>query len=135
MECKEIDVRRDGEDSGGLRIKSAFLTQTQNTEKLILDTSPDTKAESFRGLVELLSSFLFLQFSLEGVLGAVAGLGEIAVGSVLQGVGVAVPKLALHGVVAALAAFVRLLRTLSAVGIIEKMIAFAFQHGRPFGVR
>jgi hypothetical protein len=34
-----------------------------------------------------------------------------------------------------LAAFVRLLRTLSAVGIIEKMIAFAFRHGRPFGVR
>jgi len=40
MECKEIDVRRDGEDSGGLRIKSAFLTQTQNTEKLILDAQP-----------------------------------------------------------------------------------------------
>jgi hypothetical protein len=34
-----------------------------------------------------------------------------------------------------LAAFVRLLRTLSAVGIIEKMIALAFRHGRPFRVR
>jgi|SRR5208282_252865 hypothetical protein len=129
MECKEIDVRRDGEDSGGLRIKSAFLTQTQNTEKLILDTSPDTKAESFRGLVELLSSFLFLQFSLEGVLGAVAGLGEIAVRTVLQGVGITVAELVFHGVVATLVAFVRLLRTLSAVGVIEKMIAGAFRHG------
>jgi hypothetical protein len=34
-----------------------------------------------------------------------------------------------------LAAFVGLLRSLSAVGIIEKMIAFALRHGRPFGVR
>lgn len=67
------------------------------------------------------------------VLWAVAGLGEIAVGAVLHGVGITMPELALHGVVAALAAFVRLLRTLSAVGIIEKMIAFAFRHGRPFG--
>jgi hypothetical protein len=69
------------------------------------------------------------------VLGAVAGLREIAVGSVLHRVGVAVTKLVFHGVVAALAAFVGLLRSLSAVGIIEKMIAFAFWHGRPSGVR
>jgi len=67
------------------------------------------------------------------VLGAVAGLREIAVGAVLDGVWVTVPELALHGVVAALGSLVRLLRTLSAVGIIEKMIAFALRHGRPFG--
>jgi len=48
-----------------------------------------------------------------------AGLREIAIGAVLHGVRVTVPKLVFHGVVAALAAFVRLLRTLSAVGIIE----------------
>jgi len=62
----------------------------------------------------------------------VAGLGEIAVGAVLHGVGVTVTKLVFHGVVAFLRAFVRFLRTLSAVGVIEKMIAGAFRHGRPF---
>jgi hypothetical protein len=69
------------------------------------------------------------------VLGAVAGLGEIAIGAVLQRVGVTVPELVFHGVVAALAAFVGLLRTLPAVGIIMKMVAGTFRHGRPFEVR
>jgi len=80
----------------------------------------------------VLDGFLFLQFTLEGVFGAVAGLGKIAVGALLHRVGVTVPELALHGVVPALVAFVRLLGTLAAVGIIEKMIARAFWHSRPF---
>jgi hypothetical protein len=75
------------------------------------------------------------QFSFERVLGAVAGLREIAIGAVLDGVGVTVSELALHGVVAGLGAFIRLLRTLAAVGIIEKMVAGTFWHGRPFKVR
>jgi hypothetical protein len=73
-----------------------------------------------------------LQLSLEGVFGAVAGLGEIAVGAVLHGIGVAVTELVFHGVVSALTAFVRLLRTFSAVGVVEKMIAGAFRHYGPF---
>jgi len=80
----------------------------------------------------VLDGFLFLQFTLEGVFGAVAGLGKIAVSAVLQRVRVTVPELALHGVVTALVAFVRLLGTLATVGIIEKMIARAFCHSRPF---
>src|SRR6266403_2805571 len=63
----------------------------------------------------------FLQLSLEGVLGAVARLGEIAIGTVLHGVGVTVPKLIFHGVVAGLGAFVRLEGTLPTVGVIVKM--------------
>src|SRR5208282_2252196 len=76
----------------------------------------------------------FLQLSLEGVLRAVAGLGEIAIGAVLHGVGVAVAELVLHGVVAGLAAFVRLLGTFPTVGIILEMVADAFRHGGPFNV-
>jgi len=77
----------------------------------------------------------FLQLSLGRVLGAVAGLREIAIGSVLDGVGIAMPKLVFHGVVAALRAFVGFLGTLAAVGIIVKMVAGTFRHGRPFEVR
>jgi hypothetical protein len=77
----------------------------------------------------------FLELSLEGVLGAVAGLREIAIGTVLHGVGVAVAELVGHGVVAALGSLVRLLRTLSAVGIVEKVIAGTFRHGKPFEAR
>ena len=77
----------------------------------------------------------FFQLSLEGVLGAVAGLREIAIGAVHQGVGVAVRKLVLHGVVAGLGAFVGLEGTLPAVGIIVKMVAGTFRHGRPLEVR
>jgi len=80
----------------------------------------------------MLASFLVLQLTFEGVFGAVAGLWEIAVRSVLHGVGVTVAKLALHGVVSTLAALVRLLGAFSAVRIIEKMIAGAFRHVRPF---
>src|SRR6266849_4823079 len=69
-----------------------------------------------------------LQLSLEGVLGAVAGLGEIAVGPVLHGVGVTVAKLIFHGVVAGLGAFVRLHGAFPTVGIIVKMIADTFRH-------
>ena len=64
-----------------------------------------------------------------------AGLGEIAVGTVLHGVGVTVAKLIFHGVVAGLGAFVRLEGTLPPVGIIVKMIADTFRHCRPFEVR
>jgi len=32
-------------------------------------------------------------------------------------------------------ALVRLLRTLSAVGIVQKMVAGTFQHGKPFEAR
>jgi hypothetical protein len=74
----------------------------------------------------------FLQLSFERVLGAVAGLRKIAIGAVHQGVGVTVPELVSHGVVAGLGAVVGLLGTLPAVGIVEKMIAGAFRHGRPF---
>jgi hypothetical protein len=82
--------------------------------------------------VEALATFL--QLSLERVLGAVAGFREIGIGTVHQGVGVTVRKLVFHGVITALAAFVWFLRTLPAVGIIEKMIAGAFRHGKPFEV-
>jgi len=68
------------------------------------------------------------------VLGAVAGLREIAIGTVLQGVGVTVPKLVSHGIVAGLGGVVGLLGTLPAVGIIVKMVAGTFWHGRPFDV-
>jgi hypothetical protein len=74
----------------------------------------------------------FFQLSLERVLGAVAGLGEIAVGAVLHGVGVTVTELVCHGVVAALAAFVRLLGSFPAIGIVVKMVADARGHGGPF---
>jgi hypothetical protein len=77
----------------------------------------------------------FLQLSLEGVLGAVAGLRKIAIGAVHHGVGVTVPKLVFHGVVAGLGGVVGLLGTLPAVGIIVKMVAGTFPHGRPFEVR
>jgi hypothetical protein len=77
----------------------------------------------------------FLQLSFERVFGAVAGLREIAVGAVQHGVGVTVPELALHGVVAALGTFVGFLGTLPAIGIIIKMVADTFGHGRPFEMR
>src|SRR4029077_404749 len=77
----------------------------------------------------------FLELSLEGVLGAVAGLREIAVGTVLHGIGVAVAKLVGHGVVAGLATFVRFFGTLAAVGIVQKMVARTFRHGKPFAAR
>jgi hypothetical protein len=48
----------------------------------------------------------------------VAGLGEIAIGSVLHGVRIAMAELVCHRVVAALAAFVRFLGTLAAIGIV-----------------
>src|ERR1035438_1262172 len=103
----------------------------------IVGIGSSTASRESRGFVEgrartpiapLLSSSL-------GVLGTVAGLGEIAIGAVLHGIGVTVPELVFHGVVTALGAFVRLLGTLPAVGIIEKMIAGTFWHGRPFEVR
>jgi hypothetical protein len=77
----------------------------------------------------------FLQLSLERVLGAVAGLREVAIGAVLHGVGVTMRELVFHGVVAGLGAFVRLEGTLPAVGIIVKMVAGTFRHGRPFEMR
>jgi hypothetical protein len=74
----------------------------------------------------------FLELSLERVLGTVAGLGEIAVGTVLHGVRVTVAKLIFHGVVAGLGPFVRLHGAFPTVGIIVKMIADTFRHSRPF---
>ncbi len=62
-----------------------------------------------------------------------AGLGEVAIGAVLHGVGISVPELALHGVVTFLSAFVWFLGTFSAVGIVDEMIALTF-HGRPFKI-
>jgi hypothetical protein len=76
-----------------------------------------------------------LQLSFERVLGAVAGLREIAIGAVHQGVGVTVPELVSHGVVAGLGAVVGFLGTFSAVGIVVKMVADTFWHGRPFEMR
>src|SRR5258708_16037570 len=72
------------------------------------------------------------ELSLERVFGAMAGLREIAIGTVLHGIGVAVAKLVGHGVVAGLATFVRLLRTFASVGIVKKMIAGTFRHAKPF---
>src|ERR1039457_7108826 len=71
------------------------------------------------------------KLSLEGMFGAVAGLGGIAIGAVLHRVGVAMPKLVFHGVVAALRAFVGFLGTLPAIGIIVQMVADTLRHGRP----
>src|SRR6266851_127947 len=93
------------------------------------------KPRPFKALSMKHALAALLQLSLEGVLGAVAGLGEIAVGTVLHGVGVTVAKLIFHGVVAGLGAFVRLEGTLPPVGIIVKMIAGTFRHCRPFEVR
>jgi hypothetical protein len=77
----------------------------------------------------------FLQLSLERVLGTVAGFGEITIGAVHHGVGVPVPELVSHGVVAGLGAVVGLLGTLPTVGIIMEMVANTFWHGRPFEMR
>jgi hypothetical protein len=85
--------------------------------------------------LSIVSLAVFLELSLEGVLGAVAGLREIAVGTVLHGIGVAVAKLVGHGVVAGLATFVRFFGTLAAVGIVQKMVARTFRHGKPFAAR
>src|SRR5271157_4274383 len=104
-------------------------------------STPSTRKPRVMGIPALplrelgapLNLFLFFELSFEGVLGTVAGLGKIAVGAVLHGVGIPVPELAFHRVVAFLSTFVGLLRTFPAVGIVDKMIAFAF-HGRPFEV-
>ena len=76
----------------------------------------------------------FFQLSLKRMLRAVARLREIAIGTVLHGVGVTVPKLIFHGVVAGLGAFVGLEGTLPAVGIVVQMVADTFRHDRPFVV-
>ena len=60
----------------------------------------------------------FLKLSLEGVLGAGAGLGKIAVGAVLHGIGITMTKLVFHGIVSALFVVIRLLGAFAAVGII-----------------
>jgi len=75
------------------------------------------------------------ELSLERVFGAMAGLREIAIGTVLHGIGVAVAKLVGHGVVTGLATFVRLLGTFASVGIVKKMIAGTFRHAKPFRAR
>ena len=69
---------------------------------------------------------LFPDGSLERVFGAQARLGEVAIGAILHRVGIAVPELVGHGVVAALRAVVRLFGAFSPVSVIEKMIAFLF---------
>ena len=120
---QSIDVRRDGKDSGFNRTCS-------------WSAGPPARLDG-RGrpsLHWLVFSMLatFLQLSFERVFGAVAGLGEIAVGAVLQGVGVAVRELVSHGVVAGLGAVVGLLGTFPTIGIIVKMVADTFWHGRPF---
>ena len=100
------------------------------------DTNLNTKTEMpnrvLPSVLEELSSLLFPQLSLEGVFGAVAGLGKIAVGAVLHRIGIAMAELVFHGVVAGLAAFVGFLGTFPAVGIIFEMVADTFRHGRPF---
>src|ERR1700737_3841706 len=77
----------------------------------------------------------FLELSFERVFGAVARLREIAIGAVLHGVGIAMAELVGHGVVAGLGTVVRLFGTLAAVGIVEKMVAGTFRHGKPFAAR
>jgi len=71
-----------------------------------------------------------LELSLEGMLGAMSGLGEIAVCAVLHRVRMAVTKLIFHGVVAALRALVWFFGSLAAVGIVSQMVADTLLHGR-----
>src|SRR5260370_9225678 len=93
------------------------------------------KPRPFKALSMKHALAALFQVSLRGVLVAVDGLGEIAVGTRLHGVGVTVAKLIFHGVVAGLGAFVRLDGTLPTVGIIVKMIADTLRHCRRFDVR
>ena len=71
----------------------------------------------------------FFEFAFEGVFGAVAGFGEIAIGAVLHGIGIAVAELIGHGVVAGLTAFVGFFGTFAAVGVVLEVIAGAIRHG------
>lgn len=59
---------------------------------------------------------------------ALARFWEVAVGSVLQGIGIAVTKLIFHRIVAALGAIIGFLRTLSAIGIVVQVVADTFRH-------
>jgi len=59
---------------------------------------------------------------------AVSGFGEIGIRALLQGMLVAMRKLATHGVVAGLQAVIGFVGTFPAVGIIEKMIAGVVGH-------
>ena len=68
------------------------------------------------------------------VLRAVAGLGEVTIGAVLHGVGVAMAELVFHGIVGALGAIVWFLGTFSAIGIVLQMVADTFRHGSPLEV-
>jgi hypothetical protein len=69
--------------------------------------------------------------SFERMLGTFAGFGEIAVRSFDQWMFVAVGKLAGHGVVSSLFAFVGFERALVAVGIVFEMITAAIWHEKP----
>src|ERR1700687_5236129 len=77
----------------------------------------------------------FLELSFERVFGAVAGLREIAVGTVLHRVGVAMAELVCPRIVAGLGTVGRLFGALAAVGIVEKMVACTLRHGKPFEAR
>lgn len=65
----------------------------------------------------------FHEFALERMFGAVAGFGEVGVGSFHHGILIAVGELAFHGIVAGLRAVVGFVGTFSAVGVVTEMIA------------
>jgi hypothetical protein len=115
-----------------LRVEENLNDKILGTKNLETQKLGTEKIEARLAFVEVLAGFLFLQFTLKGMFGAMPGFGKIAVGAVLHGIGITVAELALHGIVTALVTFVRLLGALAAVGIIEKMIAGALCHIRPF---
>jgi hypothetical protein len=106
------------------------VTRTQTLRRAVYDG----KCGSLGGRIAGLRLDLFFRLSLKGVLGALAGLGKVAVCAVLHRVGVTMTKLIFHGVVATLVAVVRLLGALSAVGIILEVVANTLCHTQPFDV-
>src|SRR5215471_874463 len=79
----------------------------------------------------IVANVRLLYFSLERVLGAFAGLGEVRVGALDDGVLVAVWKLTLHRVIARLVTLVGLERAFAAVRIILQVIGCMSGHELP----
>lgn len=84
--------------------------------------TPVALSFSYAGLVGL------PPFAFEGVFGTLAGLGEIAIGAILQRIGTTMSELAVHRIVAGLAAFVGFLRAFTAIGIVLEVVANTFRH-------
>jgi hypothetical protein len=80
-----------------------------------------------------MSAGLF-KFTFEGMLGAVAGLWEIAISAILHWVRIAMTELVCHRVVSALFSFIGLLGAFSTIGIVVQMVTDTVRHGAPFDV-